>query len=83
VGEFLNEVKAKADGDPKTLEDYSKALRKIVSDVFEIDAGNEKFDYKTGGHQSWLGRVHAVKLLALTPDKIQAWKRTFFSTCRE
>jgi integrase len=79
VGEFLNEVKAKADGDPKTLEDYSKALRKIVSDVFEIDAGNEKFDYKTGGYQSWLGRVHAVKLLTLTPDKIQAWKRTFLA----
>jgi hypothetical protein len=28
VGEFLAQVKAKADHDPKTLEDYAKALRK-------------------------------------------------------
>jgi hypothetical protein len=79
IGEFLAEVKAKADGDPKTLEDYSRALRKIVSDVFKIDAGNEKFDYKTGGYQNWLDRVHAVKLRALTPDKVQVWKRAFLA----
>jgi integrase len=80
VGDFLTELKAKADLKPKTLEGYSKALRKIVSDIFEL-SGNEKekCDYRGGGFQAWLAKVHAVKLRELTPERIQLWKRDFLS----
>jgi hypothetical protein len=27
----------------------------------------------------WLGKVHAVRLRDLTPDRIQVWKRDFLS----
>jgi integrase len=77
VGDFLDELKAKADLKPKTLEGYAIALRKIVADAFAIDGGNEKFDYRGGGYQRWLSRVHAIKLSALTPDVVQRWKRAF------
>ena len=33
VGDFIKEVKAKADGDPKTIEGYCRSLRKIVADI--------------------------------------------------
>jgi hypothetical protein len=79
VGDFLAELKAKADLRPKTLEGYAKALRKIVSDVFELGEGNDKCDYRGGGFQAWLGKVHAVKLRDLTPERIQVWKRAFLS----
>jgi integrase len=79
VGDLLAELKAKADLKPKTLEDYSKAFRKIVSDVFQLGNGKEKCDYRAGGYQAWLGAVHAVKLRDLTPERIQVWKRTFLS----
>jgi integrase len=82
IGDFLAELKEKADLKPKTLEGYAVALRKIVVDAFEIDGGEdgkEKFDYRGGGRQRWLERVHAIKLAALTPDVVQKWKRAFLS----
>ena len=36
VGEFMDEVKRKADGNPKTIEGYCKSFRKIVSDICGI-----------------------------------------------
>jgi integrase len=79
VGEFLSEIKAKADGDPRTIEGYCKMFRKIVADISGIEGDTKRFDYRTGGYQEWLGRVHSVKLDAITPDKVQQWKRGFLS----
>jgi integrase len=77
IGEFLAEVKAKASGGLKTIEGYSRSLRTIVADVFDIDGGNAKFDYRTGGRKKWLARVEAVKLADLTPELVQKWKLQF------
>jgi integrase len=77
IGDFLDELKAVADLKPKTLEGYAVALRKIIADSFGIDGGREKYDYRSGGYQRWLERVHAIKLAALTPDVVQQWKRKF------
>jgi len=77
IGDFLDELKAKADLKPKTLEGYATALRKIISDAFQIEGGNEKHDFRGGGHARWVERIHAVKLADLTPDVVQQWKRAF------
>jgi integrase len=79
IGDFLEELKARADLKPKTLEGYAVALRKIVADAFGIDGGRDKYDYRSGGYQRWLERVHAVELAALTPEVVQQWKRLFLS----
>jgi len=70
IGDFLTELKAKADLKAGTLEGYAKALRKIVSDVFELGDGNDKCDYWAGGYQAWLAKVHAVRLADLTPERV-------------
>jgi integrase len=79
VGDFIAELKTQSDLKPKTLEGYAVALRKIVADAFGIDGGREKFDYRSGGYQRWVERVHAVKLAALTPEVVQRWKRAFLA----
>jgi integrase len=79
IGEFLTEISAKADKDLKTIDGYARALRTIVSDVFDLDIGNRKFDYRNGGNQAWVNAVHDVKLGRFTPDKVQAWKRSFLA----
>jgi integrase len=79
IGEFLAEVSSKADKEIKTIDDYARALRKIVSDIFELDTGKRKFDYRKGGYQEWLESVHQVKLSRLSPAKVQAWKRSFLA----
>src|SRR5260221_2022961 len=79
VGDFLSELKAKAELDPKTLEGYEIAFRKILTDAFEIDGGKERFDYQKGGRERWLEKIHAIKLADVTPVRIQTWKRAFLA----
>ena len=77
VGNLLQDVQNIAGLRPKTLADYSKALRKIVADIFEIDGGTDKFNPHTGGREKWLEKVDAINLADLTPEKIQIWKLAF------
>jgi integrase len=77
VGEFCEKVQSVWSGKPKTLGDYIRAFRKIVSDIFEIDGGNAKFDYRAGGRESWVQRVDRIKLREITQDRIQKWKVDF------
>lgn len=77
LGEFIEAVKVSSTVKPKTLEGYCKALRMIVAQVAGVPSGRERFDYRTGGHQRWLGSVHAVGLDVLGPTKVQAWKAGF------
>ena len=62
------------------MSDYARAFRKIVSDIFGIDGGNAKYDYRTGGRQAWLNKVNRIKLSEITPEKIQKWKVRFLKS---
>jgi integrase len=79
IGEFLDELKTVADLKPKTFEGYATALRTILAQTFGIDGGNERFDYRNGGRQKWIEKLHAIKLADLTPSRVQAWKRDFLA----
>jgi integrase len=79
VGEFCAQVQSVWSGKPKTLGDYIRAFRKIVSDIFKIEGGKSKFDYRGGGRESWLQKVDRIRLREITPDKIQKWKVEFLS----
>ena len=57
--------------------DYARAFRKIVSDIFGLDGGNRKFDYRSGGRQAWVEKVNRVRLRDITPEKLQKWKVEF------
>jgi len=77
VGAFLDAVKGTASGRVKTVEGYARAFRQIVADIAGIDGGKEKYDYRSGGRDRWLEKVHAVKMVSITPAKVQAWKIAF------
>jgi integrase len=77
VGEFSEQVQSIWTGKPKTLGDYLRAFRKIVSDISEIDGGRSRFDYRAGGRESWLQKVDRTPLREITPDRIQKWKVDF------
>jgi integrase len=82
VGQFIEEVKAKADLDAKTIEGYCKAFRTIVARAFGVEGGKQKFDYHKGGHEKWLADVNGVRLAALTPSRLQEWKRAFLAQAK-
>jgi integrase len=77
IGEFVEEVKAKASARPKTIESYCQAFRTIVANIRGIDGGNSKYDHRKGGRDSWLRKVHGVRLAAITPAEVQKWKLRF------
>ena len=64
---------------PETLKGYSIAFRAIVADIFQINGGKEKYDYKGGGHAGWLAKINAIRLSEVTPARVQEWKRTFIA----
>jgi integrase len=74
VGQFLAEVSAKAGLRPRTLRNYSNCFRTIVAEVFNVRAEGSKFDYRGQGNAQWRARIDAVKLIRITPARVQAWK---------
>src|SRR5215467_4894664 len=62
VGDFLQAVDAVWSGNPRTINDYARAFRKIVADSFQIDGGRSKFDYRSGGRDAWVKKVDRIKL---------------------
>jgi len=77
VGDFLNELRAHWSGKPKTFEDYCRSLRTILSQIFGVKAGREKFDYTNGGRRAWSDKINRIKLADVTPDKVNRWRIAF------
>lgn len=75
LGEFFAEVQAKAGLSAKTFRNYASAFRTIASaSASNLTDDKSKYDYRSGGQQQWLSRVDAIKLAAMTPDRVQQWK---------
>jgi hypothetical protein len=54
VGDFLTELRGHWSGKPKTFEDYCRSFRHILSEIFQIKGGRERFDYVNGGRAAWI-----------------------------
>jgi len=78
VGEFLDAVFSVCNN-RSTIEGYATAFRKIVADLFGFSSDLAKFDYRSGGRDEWLAKVHGTELYKITPAKIQEWKQSFLA----
>ena len=70
VGDFLDQVRATTTNRGRTFEDYCRNFRRMVSGIFDLDGGVQKYDYRKGGREKWLRKVHAVKLADVTPERV-------------
>ena len=77
IGDFLNELRGHWSGKPKTFEDYCRSFRTILSQIFGIKGGREKFDYLKGGRDAWIAKIDRIKLADVTPDKVNKWRIAF------
>jgi len=59
----------------QSLDAYTKAFRRIVSEIKGI-SHDGKHDFSGGGFSAWRAKVDAVKLATLTPAEIMAWKNS-------
>jgi integrase len=77
VGDFLTELRGHWSGKPKTFEDYCQKFHTILSQIFDIKGGREKFDYVNGGRDAWVAKIDRIKLADVTPDKVNRWRIAF------
>lgn len=77
MGDFLTDVEAKADLEPKTFRNYSGYFRRIVTDIFNVGGGKAKFDYRRGGNLKWRDHANNVRLALITPDRINKWRSDY------
>jgi hypothetical protein len=77
VGDFLGELRDHWSGKLKTFEDYCRSFRTIVSQIFSIKGGRERFDYIKGGRKQWVAKIDRIKMASITPDKINKWRIAF------
>jgi len=61
IGDFLNELREHWSGRPRTFEDYCQKFRTIVSQIFGIEGGREKFDYVSGGRAAWIAKIDRIR----------------------
>ena len=77
IGDFLVEVEAKANLEPKTFRNYAGYFRRIVGDIFPSNKGKSKFDYRSGGNLKWRGDVDGIKLNQVTSERIEKWRADY------
>jgi integrase len=83
VGEYLAISEQFLSVRQRTFGGYARSFRKIVSDIAGLSqAGTERFDYQTGGREAWLAKVNAVRLAALTPERIATWRTRFLDSAK-
>ena len=70
-------MRAHWSGKPKTFEDYCRSFRTILSQIFGVEGGREKFDYLKGGRDAWIAKIDRIKLADVTPDKVNRWRIAF------
>jgi integrase len=74
VGEFLERISRQFIGQNRTIEDYCRSFRRVVADIFEVPRDEKRYDYFNGGRLEWVGKVNAIRLVDITPEKIQSWR---------
>ena len=77
MGDFLNEVEAKANLEPKTFRNYAGYFRRIVADIFAVGTGASKFDHRSGGNTRWREGANSIKLIQVTPERIEKWRADY------
>ncbi len=75
VGKLIETARDLSSARRQSLDAYTKAFRRIVSDIKDI-AHDRKHDHHGGGALEWRAKVDAVKLETLTPADVLAWKNS-------
>lgn len=83
VGQFLQEVEAKADLKSKTFRNYSSYFRRIVADIFGLGETSDKFSHRNGKRKAWVEKVDKVRLAAVTPARIEEWRKRYIRAAED
>lgn len=77
VGDYLSAVEGTRRLRGRTFLNYRNCLRTIIAEAFGITLkeGENKYDYRGGGNTAWIQRIDDIRLVRLTPEVLNRWKR--------
>lgn len=79
VGGYCAAAKAVYSGQPRTVDDYIRAFKRLVADIYQIERGLEKFDYATKGRDQWLALVDKIKIADIAQTQVEEWRAKFIA----
>ena len=82
VGAYIAKAEELARVEPRTVNEYKKALRRLVSEIKGIE-GTGRFDWRSGKSDEWRAKVDAVRLDAITEAEVQRWKKRKIAECAD
>lgn len=77
IGQYVEAVRKVWIGSPNTINLYIRALRKIVSEIENLDPQGRRFDHMKSGADDWHREIDQVPLTAITDEKVNKWKFAF------
>ena len=77
IGDYLAAVRAESDLAHKTIADYQRALRTVVSGVLAM--GTKGKARRHAKHRSWRTSIDATPLESITSDKVRLWQRAYIN----
>ena len=83
IGQYLAAVRQNWHGAEATLNLYIRSLRKIVSDIGNLDPAKVRFDHMKDGAYDWHARIDKIELESITAAKVNVWKMEFLRAAGE
>ena len=77
LGQYLEAVRKIWTRHENTLANYIRSIRLIVSELFNLDPENQRFNYRQAGSAAWRARTDAVYLSDISPELVNAWALNF------
>jgi integrase len=74
VGQFIEKIEQICFVRPITLSGYISSFSRILAEIYNINYGNEKYNYFNGKTQERAAKIGEIKMKEITPEKIEAWK---------
>lgn len=78
VGDLLSAIRETYSGRQRTLAEYFRQFRRIVSDVNGLDLDDSIYDpHPGGGRERWIVQLDKISLASVTPQAVERWKAAF------
>jgi hypothetical protein len=74
VCKFIEKIEQISFVRPTTLKGYISCFHLMLSEIYGIIYGNEKYNYFNGKTQERAAKIGEIKMKEITPEKIEAWK---------
>lgn len=76
-GDYVEAVRKLEIHTPETFNSYLQKTRQIISEIMGVSCVPKKDGFDKSGRKKWRAKVAKYKLVDITPEKVEAWRRSY------